>query len=373
LYNAIFADYGGAEKTMLKIETIRESFPFLDEAVYLNTAAVGLKSSAQEESATSHAVAKSRGILGRDEWVATLAQTKSRLSTLLGIRAEQVSFTGSTTEALNLAALGLPLEPGNRVALAADEFPSVMQPWLALREKNIEIERVMVPQESERTAVLAAAVVGGAHALAVSHVHWRTGTTIDLERLSAVCRKHCAWLVVDGVQAAGAIAVRAGLADAYCASSFKWLLSDFGLGFMTLSDQLASHWTPPFRGYGNEWPSRDPQYGHVNHPGISALNTSLGFLSALGWEDIYRRVGDLSKRLATTLREQGFEVVTPLDARAGIVSVRRSDAAELVRSLAEESIFVEDRDGLIRASPHFYNTDEDVDRFTAALVRHSLK
>ncbi|MGH8296566.1 MAG: aminotransferase class V-fold PLP-dependent enzyme [Steroidobacteraceae bacterium] len=357
---------------MTDLDAARSSFPFLAEAAYLNTATAGLAWQGLGEASAAFYEAKLRGICGRGEWVATAARTRAHLAGLLGVHEDTLSFTGSATEALNLACLGLPLAPGSRVALAADEFPSVWQACLALRRMGIAVVPIDIARETERSAALAAAAAG-AQALAVSHVHWRTGTTVDLEAIGAACRASGAWLIVDGVQAVGAIPVQAGLADAYCGSSFKWLLGGFGLGFMTLGERLAGQWTPPFRGYANEWPSRDPQYGHLDYPGIYALGASLDFLGALGWEAIFRRVSVLAGRLCGSLSGQGFQLLTPATAAAGIVSIRRDDAAELVERLAEESIFVEDRDAIVRASPHFYNTDAEIDRFVVALTAHSRR
>jgi cysteine desulfurase / selenocysteine lyase len=351
---------------MSDIAKARDSFPFVAQALYLNTATAGLSWLGLGAASAAFYEAKLRGNCGRGEWVATAAHARASLAALLGVEEEAVSFTGSATEALNLACLGLPLSPGSRIAIAADEFPSVWQACLALRKSGIDIAPVEIPSESERGAALARAAAG-AQALAVSHVHWRTGTTVDLEQIAAACRLSGAWLIVDGVQAVGAIPVRGGLADAYCGSSFKWLLSGFGLGFMTLSERLAREWTPPFRGYANEWPSRDPQYGHLDYPGIYALGASLGFLGALGWEAIFHQVARLSARLSDQLLAHGFEVLTPRAAAAGIVSIRCNDSRERVERLAQESIFVEDRDSILRASPHFYNTEAEIDRFVAAL------
>lgn len=351
------------------LESARSSFPFVKEAVYLNTATAGLAWTGLAQASGAFYEAKLRGICGRDEWVAIAARARSSLAALLGVREEALSFTGSATEALNLACLGLPLPPGSRIAIAADEFPSVWQACLALRKSGVEIAPVEIRSESDRGSSLAQAA-SGAQAVAVSHVHWRTGTTVDLAQLAAACRSSGSWLIVDGVQAVGAIPVAAALADAYCGSSFKWLLGGFGLGFMTLSERLAREWTPPFRGYANEWPSRDPQYGHLDYPGIYALGASLAFLDALGWEPIFRQVTQLSRRLSSQLLRQGLEVLTPPSAAAGIVSIRRDDAKEVVERLAAESIFVEDRDAIVRASPHFYNTDAEIDRLVAALVRY---
>jgi cysteine desulfurase / selenocysteine lyase len=350
-------------------QAARASFPFVTEAAYLNTATAGLAWTGLGEASAAFYEAKLRGICGRSEWVATAARARASLAALLVVPEDAVSFTGSATEALNLACLGLPLPGGSRIAIAADEFPSVWQACLALRKSGIDIKPIEIPNEAARGAALAEAAASGVQAVAVSHVHWRTGTTVDLEQIGAACRASGAWLIVDGVQAVGAIPVRAGLADAYCGSSFKWLLGGFGLGFMTLSERLARQWTPPFRGYANEWPSRDPQYGHLDYPGIYALGASLAFLGSLGWEAIFRRVARLSSRLSDQLLHGGFDVLTPRPAAAGIVSIRRDDAGEIVERLARQSIFVEDRDSILRASPHFYNTDAEIDRFVAALVK----
>lgn len=352
---------------MTDLQSARSSFPFVERALYLNTATAGLSWQGLGAASAAFYEAKLRGICGRSEWVATAARTRNRLAALLGVDEGAVSFTGSATEALNLACLGLPLPPGSRIAIAADEFPSVWQACLSLRKAGIESSAVEIPRESDRTAAL---IEAAAHAqvLAVSHVHWRTGTCVDLEQLAAACERSGAWLIVDGVQAVGAIPVRAGLADAYCGSSFKWLLSGFGLGFMTLSERLAREWTPPFRGYANEWPSRDPQYGHLDYPGIYALGASLEFLGSLGWGEIFGRVAELASGLGTALRAQGFEVLTPADGAAGIVSVRLEEAADIVEQLAGESIYVEDREAIVRASPHFYNTEAETARFVRALA-----
>lgn len=356
-----------AAEPVSALDAARAAFPFVNEAVYLNTATAGLAWKGLGQASAAFYEAKQRGICGRGEWVATAARARAGLAGLLGVQADAISFTGSATEALNLACLGLPLPPGSRIAVAADEFPSVWQACLALRKSGVDITPIEIPAEAGRSAAIAAAATG-AQAVAVSHVHWRTGTTVDLEQIGAACRTSGAWLIVDGVQAVGAIPVHAGVADAYCGSSFKWLLGGFGLGFMTLSERLAREWTPPLRGYANEWPSRDPQYGHLDYPGIYALGASLAFLGSLGWDAVLARVARLASRLSDRLLREGYQVLTPRALTAGIVSICRDDATHLVARLARESVFVEDRDSIVRASPHFYNTEAEIDRFVEALA-----
>jgi len=203
----------------------------------------------------------------------------------------------------------------------------------------------------------------------VSHVHWRTGTRLDLTRLGAACRKSGCRLIVDGAHAVGAVPVDATRVDAYCSSVFKWLLSGFGLGFMIVSDSLANEMNPAVRGYSNEPPSRLLTYSHANYPGIYALHATLVHLRTIGWERIHARVGSLATHAALALRRAGFEVLTPERTHGGIISFRHPQGAALVEALARRSIFVEDGGTVVRVSPHFYNTEEEVDYFVSALER----
>jgi cysteine desulfurase / selenocysteine lyase len=190
-------------------------------------------------------------------------------------------------------------------------------PWTNRVRDGIELARVPIGRERDRTDILCEAIDSRTRVLAVSHVHWRTGTRVDLARLSAACGMHECRLIVDGVQAVGALAVDAEGVDAYCASVFKWLLSGFGLGFVALSERLAAELEPVVRGYANGLASHSLRYGHINYPGIFALHATLGYLKSVGWQSIYQRVDALAERAIGALRSGGFEVLTPEAAHAG--------------------------------------------------------
>jgi selenocysteine lyase/cysteine desulfurase len=355
---------------MLDIERVRAAFPYTARAVYLNTAAAGLSWAGLGKAAAEFFdIGKSKGMGGSPEWTTKVEAAKWELANLVGVPSHTIHFVGSTTEALNLVVQSLPLERGDQVVIAQDEFPSVVQAWLGWQAQGVELTQVPIVREANRTEALCEAVRDGVRVLAVSHVHWRTGSRVDLAALRARCREFDCRLIVDGVQAVGAVPVEAGLADAYCASVFKWLLCGFGLGFVTLSERLAGELTPTMRGYNNEPPSRSIRYGHINYPGIYALQASLEFMRSFGWNNIHAQVDGLALRAIAALRSRGFDVVTPDRAHAGIVSINHPAAATLVAALAEQSIFVEDRGSIVRASPHFYNTDDDIDRFVSALAR----
>jgi selenocysteine lyase/cysteine desulfurase len=353
---------------VFNVARIRDSFPYLGQNVYLNTASVGLSWSGEGRAAAEFYEAKAQGTAAMTVWSARAEEAKRELASLLHVPAATIEFVSSTTEALNLIALAIPFGAGDQVVVADDEFPSVVLPWTSLVRDGVELVRVPVARELERTQVLCEAITARTRALAVSHVHWRTGTRVDLTRLTAACRAHSCRLIVDGVQAVGALPIDATGVDAYCASVFKWLLSGFGLGFVALSARLAAELQPVVRGYSNETPSRSLRYGHLNYPGIFALHATLEYLKSVGWRRIHERVDALAAQAMRSLRERGFEVLTPESAHGGIVSIRHPQASGVVRALARQAILVEDAAPIVRASAHFYNTEDDIDLLIGALV-----
>jgi cysteine desulfurase / selenocysteine lyase len=347
---------------------IRESFPYLEECHYLNTASVGLSWRGAGGAAAEFYQATSRGTAARSAWLEKAEATRRDLGELIQMPASAIEFLGSTTEALNIIALSMELGRGDQIVLAADEFPSVVFAWNSRLKDGIEVVRVPIDREDDRTRALCNAVTARTRAIAVSHVHWRTGTRVDLELLKQACRSHDCRLIVDGVQAVGAVPVNSNGVDAYCASVFKWLLSGFGLGFVALSPRFAAELNPAIRGYANTVPSRALHYGHNNYPGIFALQASLQHLKGVGWKTIHERVEALARRALIGLRDQGFNVLTPEGSHGGIVSIRDARASSWAAMLAREKIVVEDANPIVRISAHFYNNERDIDSLVGALT-----
>lgn len=356
----------------IDIERVRRDFPYLNETIYLNTAAAGIAWSGQGAAAARfYDRMLSRGYDGREEWRAVAGRLQTRLGQLMNVDPASVGFVGSTTEGLNLIAHALPVKGGERIVYAEDEFPSLKLAMSVPGAKGAELRPVRIDTEARRTDRLCEAAAG-ASVVAVSHVHWSTGCKVDVPRLAKHCRESGALLIVDGIQALGATPVDASGCDVYAGSVFKWLLSGFGLGLLVVSERLRARLTPAFRGYFNPPPSSDLRYGHINYPGLCALEASLGYFDALGWDNVFARTAQLCERLRQGLARCAVEVVTPPGHGAGIISFRAGNAEQLVARLHANNVRVEAREGLVRVSPFFYNTDGEIDRFCAILGRETV-
>jgi cysteine desulfurase / selenocysteine lyase len=348
--------------------SIREEFPYLADHVYLNTGAAGLSPIRLGQAAARfYTDAMSRGYNGIPVWQSRADALRTALAQLLGASERNILYVSNTTEALNLAAHSIVWRRDDRIVFATDEFPSVALPWLHATEHGARLVRVPIEREGDRETRLLEAIGSRARVVAVSHVHSSTGSVVDLGRISAAARAAGALLVVDGIQAVGAIPVVLGDdVDVYCFAGFKWLCAGFGLGVMLVSDRALDAMEPTYRGYENPPPERGLRYSHWNYPGIYALAGALEWLAQISWPAIYDRTRSLVNRAADGLTRLGYELAgsTP---RAGIVSFSARDPDALVDELARRDIDVAVRGGRVRVSPHFYNTAADVDRFLSAV------
>ena len=95
----------------------------------------------------------------------------------LGVAPADVTFVSNTTEGLNLAAQSLRFRPGDRIVLAADEFPSVARIWEAAASRRRRSGAVPIASEAAREDALLSALDARTRLLVVSQTHSSTGTT----------------------------------------------------------------------------------------------------------------------------------------------------------------------------------------------------
>jgi selenocysteine lyase/cysteine desulfurase len=103
-----------------------------------------------------------------------------------------------------------------------------------------------------------------------------------------------------------------------------------------------------------------------------AAEAGLSFLLQVGTDVIEKRIRQLTRRCMDRLEEIGWASVTPRqDERRGpMICVRSNDSPALFARLMERDIVTSYRDDNLRATFHFYNTDEDTDAFIAAMVEN---
>ena len=344
-------------------------FPYREGRVYLNSAGAGLPwPGAPAAAAEYYSHLATWGAQAQPEWIRRAELARARVGQLLRVPPTDVTFLRNTSDVMNLAANSVSWRPGDEVVVAADDFPSVVLPWTKAEAAGGTLHRVVIDDERRREDLLLAQINARTRVVAVTHVHAVTGARLDLERLGRACRGVGALFVVDGIEALGAIDVDLTWVDVYGAAVFKWMLSGFGLSIGVFAERARELLTPAYRGYRNPPPSQSFEYSDPNYPGLYVLDATLQYLDSLGWDEIHRRVADLTALVDATVSAQGFTPVTDAAARAGIISFGADDAEGLVAQLQTRGIDVVHKSGLVRVSPHFYTSREDIRRFGAALA-----
>jgi cysteine desulfurase / selenocysteine lyase len=347
---------------------VQADFPYQPGRVYLQSAGAGLAFPGAAAAAGQYYL--DTAALGCDAqplWHRPADSAKERVARLLDVPIEDVGFFRNTSEIINLVANSVSWRAGDEVIFLADEYPCNVLPWGRAAAAGAAVVPVDPGDPHQRQQRLLDALSPRTRVMSVSHVHPWTGVRVDLTTLGQACREAGALLVVDGIQALGATPVDLSYVDVYGASVFKWLMSGFGTAIGVFRERARSMLTPAFRSYGNPLPSTSFQYAAPNIPGLYVLDATLAYLEELGWEQIYDRVDALAAYVLEALDERGIAAITPRDAHAGIVSIGVDDSTAVAAELLQRGVSVSDRMRRVIASPHFYNTNEHIDRFADAL------
>jgi len=368
---------------------LREEFPALSNWTYLDTARKTVPPRCQETAMRDYwnDIGETAGA---EAWSAlNVAETRSAMATLLGAKPAEIAFTKNTTEGLNIAAHAFDLRPGDNIVLTDMEHVANVWVWQHWAAKGVEIRfaknrdgrlpvEAFLEQMDNRTRVVSTA-----------YITYGNGYRVDIPALGRACREHGARLVVDGVQAAGVLAAPlSGLgADLIAIGGHKNLFGLTGTGLLYCREELIDELKTPFLkapvapGSAKASAHLKSQFDYVrtahrfeggnpNFLGLHVLRRSAAFIAGIGLPAIEARVRDLTTQCMAMIRSAGLTTLTPepWEERAQIVSVPVPDAGGLMDRLREKHrVIVNVKDGALRISMGFANSEADLERAVAAI------
>lgn len=372
----------------------RSLFPSLAPRYYLNHGGISPLSQPVVEAAqhvfedfSIHGAAAFERCLTQVERVRTLA------ARLIGATAEDIAITPNTTQGISEIALNFRWNQGDRILLFDGEFPSNIIPWQqAALLHQLQITRLSLTpfhrSHEEGIALLERELKTGVRMVAVSAVQFQTGLRMPIAAMAERCHHYGARLLVDGVQAVGAVplAVQHDGVDFLAAGSHKWMMGATGAGILYVSPEAVEElntWTAGWlstteavrflsEGEGHlryDRPMlrsvRKLEGGNWNTAGVAALEASLGLIGTLGIPSIYQHINAYLDLLEIGLLERGFssERSSNPAARSTNLAVRPPGAHPLsfwVAALAERGVACATPDGRLRLTPHWPNALSEV-------------
>ncbi len=372
----------------MNLEDSRIKFPITQRFNFQDHAAVAPLSGPAAETLILYAREMAEFAHVHGTYYRTVEHVRQSAARLIKADAEEITFVKNTSEGLNYVANGVQWVTGDNVVSTTMEFMANVYPWMNLEQRGVELKRVAEEDGRIPFDRIAKAVDKRTRVLAVSAVQWSNGFRMDLHRLGELCKDKGILLCVDAIQALGVhpIDVRAMNIDFLAADGHKWLCGPDGAGVFYCRRELLKHLRVSEPGYlcmKGDWDTQEPKFelrddarrfdsGAYNVAGICALGASIDLLLEVGIEEVQRRVKQLTDQLVDGLHKKNWKVYshrTPSE-WSGIVTFGsdKQDLVALQRHLRDEfKIIIARRLGRLRASPHFYNTPEEIGQLIEAL------
>lgn len=309
-----------------------------------------------------------------------------RLSEILGGKPDEYALVTSTGMGLGIVAAGYNWVKGDNVVVPSDEHWNNTFPWQALQKKGLDVRFLPVDDDNRvNPEKLAALTDKNTKMIAAAAVRFNSGFRSDLKQLSDIAHDKGALFVVDGIQGAGVVPMNVDTdnIDILCSAGFKWLLGMPGTGFLYINKNVQEIITPVLPGmFAADNFSKDLEYypdarrfetGSIAYSLFYGWTAGLDLIKEIGVENIYNRVLLLTDRIIAGLQRKNIEIVTPVDnisERSAILMFTLGSAEAnkaLYEKLLSKNIIVTLRGGLIRISPSFFNTEEEIDNFLNVL------
>jgi cysteine desulfurase/selenocysteine lyase len=310
-----------------------------------------------------------------------ISETKTETGELINCKPERIAFVDNTSNGLNILAQGLDWKYGDRIILNDLEFPSNVYPFLNLKSYGVEIDFVKSKNGAVLYEDIEKAITAKTKLISISYVQFLTGYRADLERIGELCRRKGIIFCVDSIQGLGAIKlnVQKCKIDFLANGCQKWLMSLEGLGFIYLSEELQERINQKYVGWtsvASAWSLLDYklilknnadrfQNGTMSAIGITALHSSLKFLSSFGYNEIENVILNNTQYFLESLSEIGIvPILKSADRKnlSGIVSFKSDKSQIIFETLMKENIVGAVRESIVRFSPHFYNTKSEIEK-----------
>jgi selenocysteine lyase/cysteine desulfurase len=372
-------------------ELRRREFPVAKEKVFLAHAGV---CPLPRRVADAMVDCATKSTLGDQEdfMLGRLGEARKLGAQLLQCQPEEIALVGPTSLALSFVASGLSFRRGDNILIYHDDYPANVYPWMSLADKNVEVRLL----NTRSTGVIRPRDVAGqidenTKFVALASCHFISGFRLEFAEVGKLLRERGILFCLDAIQTVGAFPTTVEHVDFLAADGHKWLLGPCGAGIFYVRRELQEKLNPPVYGWHN---IRNPNFvaqekiefrkdarkyeaGTQNLIGLTGLVAAMEMMLEIGVENIAAELLRKRSWFLPELQRRGFDVLNAGEKPENSACIFSffhpgKEMPALHKKLADAGIVTSlrtDRAGknYIRISPHFYNTDAELQQVLKVL------
>lgn len=368
----------------------RAEFPILENTTYLISNSLGAMPRGVYDALKTYADTwATRGVRAWEErWWMLAAEVGNEIGELMNAPTGSVSTHQNVTTCQAVVASCFDFSgKRNKIVYSDMNFPSVMYFWEAQRPLGARVDMVAtddgvtVPTERLLDAIDETTLL-----VPVSHVVFRSSYINDANAITEKAHKVGAHVVLDTFQSLGTVPidVQELNVDFCCGGVLKWLCGGPGVAYLYVRPDLGKKLQPKLTGWSAHQDPfafeigriryADPPFRFMNGtphvPALEAARPGLKIIAEVGVQQIRDKSTRQTSRLMGLAKDRGWRVNTPVNPakRGGTVSIDMPYSQEVCRELLKRNVLVDWRPRAgVRMSPHFYNTDRELDHAVAAV------
>lgn len=389
----------------LPVEQLRAETPGCRNVIHLNNAGAALMPMPVVDAVRNHLDLEAAigGYEAAECRRDALEAAYEGVAGFLNADAAEVAFVENATCAWDMAFYSIPFAEGDRILTARSEYVSNYLAYLQMQKRRGVRVELIPDDESGQVSVTAleSMLDADVRLVAITHIPTSGGLVNPVEEIGRVTRDADVLYLLDACQSAGQIALdveRIGC-DMLSATGRKYLRGPRGTGFLYVRRERLDMLEPPFVDlHAAAWTATDSytlrddarrfENWESNYAARLGLDAAIRYADRLGMDRIWSRIRELGAALRDRLDSvEGVTVTDIGEIRCGIVTffadgrpsaavaraLRQSGINVSVSNVSVARLDLESRGlpDLVRASVHYYNSDEDLDRACEALARLS--
>jgi len=358
----------------------RSRIPLLTSLIPMNNCSQAPQTDVTRAAAERYLESWNQSGMDWDAWVEEVQLAKQEFARLINASADEIAVFSSVSEATSAVASAIDFADSRRTVVVSEaEFPTIGHVWLAQERRGARVRWVPVRDGMIAPDAYDAVVDDQTAIVSACHGYYLNGYTQDLAALAARVHARGALLYIDAYQTLGTIPVdvHAIGADFLAAGNLKFLMGMPGIAFLYVRRDVIDRLHPLTTGWFGranpfafqvkqlDWSPTASRFDLGTPPIVNAYvaRAGMSIINEIGVAEIRRWLEVLGQRLIDGGRDRGFTLhgTTDMSRKTATTSFVVDDSQAVELTMRRRGVIPSARGAIIRLSPHFYNTIDDVD------------